>query len=123
MLVEHGHDPATDRRFLRLIGGGIEFGERAEDAGRREWMEELGAELADVRLLDVLEDFLEHAGRVGHEIVFLFEASLANFDRFARDEIELVEADGSRHVASWVSIDALSDGPLPFVPKAAARWL
>ena len=54
LVVRDGHAlveiyPATERhgKFARAIGGGIEFGETAVDAVRREFEEELGIVLAD----------------------------------------------------------------------------
>jgi ADP-ribose pyrophosphatase YjhB (NUDIX family) len=49
LLLVDGWDPATGTRFHVPAGGGVEFGERAADAVRRELREELGV---DVRLGD-----------------------------------------------------------------------
>lgn len=50
VLLAHGFDSAREERFYRPPGGTIEFGERAADAVRREFREELGAELDELRL-------------------------------------------------------------------------
>ncbi|MDW3844990.1 NUDIX domain-containing protein [Micromonospora sp. BRA006-A] len=55
------------------MGGGIDFGETAEAAVRRELREELDVDLLDVRLLGVLENLFHAFGRDGHEIVFVFD--------------------------------------------------
>ena len=45
LLVYRGQDSLRNITFYRLLGGGIEFGERGCDAVAREFREELGAEL------------------------------------------------------------------------------
>jgi ADP-ribose pyrophosphatase YjhB (NUDIX family) len=62
LLVEHGFDPVKREHFFRPPGGGIEFGERAVDALRREIREEFGAELAGPRLLGVVENVFRYGG-------------------------------------------------------------
>ena len=64
--------------FYRPFGGGLEFGERASAAIRREIMEELGAEISTPQLLDVLEDIHDLGEGRRHNIVFLFRAELLN---------------------------------------------
>lgn len=54
-----GTDSVTGETFHRLIGGGIEFGETAEAALRREFAEELGVTLGSVELLEVVENIFE----------------------------------------------------------------
>ena len=55
LAAEHAVIPGH-HRFVRAIGGGIEFGERAEHALRREFRAELGVELSSVELLAVTEN-------------------------------------------------------------------
>lgn len=119
LLVEHGYDSVGQRTFYRVIGGGIEFGERAEDAVCREWLEELGAELADLRLLGVTENLFTNEGQPGHEVVFVFAGRLRDAPRFLSTPIEIVESDGQRHAAEWIPAAELAAGPVPLFPDGA----
>jgi ADP-ribose pyrophosphatase YjhB (NUDIX family) len=87
LLVFEGHDDVKGETYYRPLGGGIDFGEPAEDALRREFREELAAELTNVSLLGVVENIFTVDGRPGHEIVFLFEAELADRSWYEREEL------------------------------------
>lgn len=78
ILVWKGYDPDKQETFYRPLGGGIEFGETAEEALRRELREELDVELGAVRLIGVLENLFRVRGVPGHEIVFVFDAVVAD---------------------------------------------
>ena len=78
ILVFEARDETRDLTYYRPLGGGIEFGERSDDAVRRELQEEIGAELDELRLLTVLENLFELEGKASHEIVFVYEATLAD---------------------------------------------
>src|SRR5688572_21554810 len=78
ILVTAGYDPGKDERFFIPAGGGVEFGELAADAARREMREELGIELADVTLLGVFENIFAFDAQPGHEIVFAFVGTPAD---------------------------------------------
>ena len=75
LAEEHAVIPCH-HRFVRAIGGGIEFGERAEEALRREFRAELGVELCGAELLAVTENLFQLAGAPGHEIVHVFRRPL-----------------------------------------------
>jgi 8-oxo-dGTP pyrophosphatase MutT (NUDIX family) len=116
VLVERGYGRLDNGHFYRAIGGHIDFGERAAQTVVREWSEEYGLTLEDVRLLGVLENFFTYEGRPGHEIVFAFEARVVEPDVYRRDEFEGIDPDGRRHEAVWVSLDALATGDIPLAP-------
>jgi len=116
ILVEHGYDRVKQQQFYRAIGGGIEFGERAADAARREWMEELGVELAEMRLLGVLENLFTYDGRPGHEIVFVFTAQIRDALPHATAPLEVVDSDGQHHAVAWVPLAELEGGTVPLYP-------
>src|SRR5262245_10442951 len=60
----------------RALGGAIEFGESAEEAVAREFLEEIGKPVRCSKQLCVLENLYSHEGARGHEVVFAFEAEL-----------------------------------------------
>ncbi len=95
ILVFEGRDETKGETFYRPLGGGIEFGERAVDALRRELREELAVELSGVRLLGVLENIFTAFGRGGHEIVFVYAADLDDPALYAVDDVGRVADEGS----------------------------
>ena len=120
-LVFEAWDSVKQRAFRRFAGGGIEPGETAEQAVRRELFEELDTGIEDVRLLGVLENIFEHEGKPGHEIVFLFAANATNAEVYASDELVFVE--GPELVpARWIAKAYLNDGA-EFVPPGALELL
>ena len=70
--------PEKGRLYYRPLGGTIEFGERGEEAVRREFREEIAADLADVRYLGMLENIFTYDGRRGHEIVLVYDGLLTD---------------------------------------------
>lgn len=112
LLVIDAEEPGTGRRFHRLFGGGIEFGERAEDAVVREIREELGAELLDVERLGVVENLFVYEGRAAHEVVFLFLGRVADRAFYERERIDAVEANGRAMTGIWRRIGDPTAPPL-----------
>ena len=108
ILVAEGYDPVKKQTFYRPLGGGIEFGERAEDAVRREIREEIGAEIASLEYLFTLENIFTFNGKPGHEIVLIFDGQLADERLYTQDRIPGQETDGAQHaplIVIWKQLD------------------
>ncbi|XVU28004.1 NUDIX hydrolase [Actinoplanes sp. CA-054009] len=121
VLVCEYHDPTKDQTFYRPLGGGIDFGETAEAAVRRELREELGAELTDVRRLGVLENIFHGFGRDGHEIAFIFDCRLADQTIYERDLVgEILDDAGTK--VMWRSLNSF-DADSPLYPVGLADLL
>jgi 8-oxo-dGTP pyrophosphatase MutT (NUDIX family) len=116
------YDPITKRNLVRFPGGGIEHGEFSVDAVRREMREELNTELADLRLLGVLENIFGFQGQPAHELVFLFAARAANAAIYATNEN--VAAETNEEVPlRWVTLEEMTSGGTVLVPEGALELL
>lgn len=110
LAEEYAGDGWSDP-FLRAPGGGIEFGEHADDAVRREFAEELGVTLDSARLLGVTENIFDAHGKRGHEIVYAYGIRCAALEALPRD-VRLPVQDADTTVG-WYPLEAL---PAPFYP-------
>ena len=109
--MARGFDDTKGERFLRPVGGAVEFGETAVEALRREVREELREEIRDPVRLGVLENIFEYCGETGHEVVFVYDAAFVNGDLYSQPELELHEPiwDGA---ARWIDPERLPSEPL-----------
>ncbi len=102
ILVVRGYDSIKKEIFYRLPGGGIEFGETAEEALIREFHEEFGIDVKIERRLDVFENIFNYEDQKGHEIVFIYEASLTHENLYKEDGIKFIEGGHMDIEAKWV---------------------
>ncbi|CAH0261811.1 Nucleoside triphosphatase NudI [Microbacterium oxydans] len=121
VLALSGTDRARDLEFLRAIGGGIEFGELAVDALRREFVEELGVELEAVELLGIRENIFTYEGEPGHEIAHIYAVNSLALDAVALDAELHVLDEGSP--VRWVRISDIIDGRQVLFPDGATELL
>ena len=121
VLALFGTDHTRGLDFLRAIGGGIEFGERAEEALRREFVEELGVELEAVELLGIRENIFMYEGEPGHEIAHIFAVSSFELDAVGLDTELHVLDEGSP--VRWVPISDIRDGTQVLFPDGATELL
>ncbi|MEV8251893.1 NUDIX domain-containing protein [Microbacterium sp. NPDC076768] len=121
VLALEGTDHARGLNFFRAIGGGIEFGERAEDALHREFMEELGVHLDAVELLGVREDIFTYEGVAGHEIAHIFALHSAELDAIPLDATLHILDEGSP--VRWFPFNEVLTGDRPLFPVGAPELL
>jgi ADP-ribose pyrophosphatase YjhB (NUDIX family) len=105
MLVSE-HVAGSDPPFQRPLGGHVEFGEYAQDTIHREFLEETGQVVTDVRLLGVLENIFGWRGGTEHEVVFVFTAAFADEAAYEIEEQPILDNAGRRVL--WRPADAVS---------------
>lgn len=118
VLSLKGFDHKKGQTFYRLLGGGIEFGERAETTVVREFKEELDINVKVVRHLGVDENIFIYEGCSGHEIAFFFEVELVNPDD-AQKQFVFVEDELRNNEVVWAEID----GKDPIYPQGFRRFI
>ena len=104
-VVPERAEPA-DPPFQRPLGGHVEFGEYAADTIHREFGEEIGQAVTDLRLLGVLENIFGWRGGTEHEVVFIFAAALASAAAYDIEE-QRIRDNLDRRVL-WRPADAVS---------------
>ena len=116
LLVAEGYDLAKTEYFFRPVGGGIEFGELGTDTIAREVMEELGAEVRDVRYLFTVENIYVFDNAPGHEIVLVYDGEFVDEALYDREVVRGVEAE-TPFDGIWMSVDALRNDARPLYPS------
>ena len=122
ILVAEGFDEVKNQKFYRPLGGTIEFGEYSNETVRRELMEEIQAEVSDLRYLGTLENIFTFNGENGHEIVFVYDGKFTDKTLYER---ELLQADeqGQSFKAVWVDLREIGPGSSPLYPTGLAELL
>lgn len=120
LLVSESAEPL----FQRPLGGHVEFGEYAADTIHREFGEELGQVVTDVRRLGVLENIFPWEGGTEHEVVFIFTAAFADPAAYEIEEQPIL--DNPERRVLWRPADAVSPPLYPAgLPAliASVAWL
>lgn len=122
LLVCEYYDHVKDETFYRPLGGGIEFGERGYQTVQREFHEELGVELVKGHYLATLENIFTHEGQRGHEIVLLYQVTLADLSLYEQETIEVNEG-GKTLTARWMPLHKFQTGGPPLYPDGLPELL
>ncbi len=123
ILVFEGYDKAKGETFYRPLGGGIEFGEKSEDAVRRELKEEIDAEVGEIRYLGALENIFTLNGNSYHEIVLVYDGVLEPRGLYEQAVIVGREANGEEIRVIWKALDEFGAGKSILYPDGLLNLL
>jgi len=122
LFLAEWRDPLTGQPFYRPLGGTIEFGEYSRDCVVREIREEIGAEVTDLTYLATIENVFTYNRQMGHEIVLVYQAHLADPALYQVESI-VGDDNGSELVVVWKPIDHFRAGKLPLYPTGLLELL
>lgn len=119
LLVGEGYDNEKNQTFYRCLGGGIEFLEKSTDALKREFKEEINAEIVVKDFLGVFENIFTYTGKNAHEIVFFYSIEIP--DKYYKDEYKII--DQTNHVAKWIDISEFKNGEKILYPTGTLKYI
>ena len=119
VLASEGYDKVKGVHFWRAIGGGIEFLEKSNQTLKREFMEEIGANVTVGDFLGVDENIFTFDGKQGHELIFLYRVILDENDY---KEVYYEEGD-TNHPIKWVDVSDLKSGKEIIYPTSVVKYL
>ena len=80
LLVSEGFDKVKNQTFYRCLGGGIEFKEKSDVALKREFKEEIDANINVGDFLGISENIFTFNGKNGHELVLFYNVDINEKD-------------------------------------------
>lgn len=119
LLVSEGFDEVKNQTFYRCLGGGIEFFEKSDEALKREFLEEINANIKVKDFLGVSENRFTFNGKKGHEIIFLYSIEIADSD--FKPEYNIIDEEDS--IAKWISIDEFKNKNKILYPEAVFDFI
>ena len=124
ILVFEGFDKVKNETFYRPLGGGVEFGETAEETVRRELKEEINADVEDIRFLGALENIFTFNNDKYHEIVLVHDGVLKEPGLYEQAVIVGHEADVEEPFkAMWMSLNEFREGKFILYPDGLLELL
>lgn len=116
-------DPHDGRQMLIPPGGGVEFGERLDDAVVREVWEEVGLRIERPRRLGMLENVFSFAGKPEHELIFVYDTDCPDARLCAQAEVVITESNGNKFTGVWLTLEEIVASGLQLVPEGLVDLL
>lgn len=119
ILASRGYDEIKDKHFYRCLGGGIEFLERSDDTLKREYLEEIGADITVNKFLGVSENIFTFNGKTGHELILLYDITISE-DSYK--EQYFIEGNVN-HIVDWVDVEKIKSGEITLYPTEVVDYI
>ncbi|MBD2363802.1 NUDIX hydrolase [Anabaena sp. UHCC 0399] len=123
IFVSEGYDPVKQSKFYRALGGGVDFGETSIEALKREFQEEIQADLTNIRYLGCIENIFIYNGRKGHEVIQLYQCDFADSKFYQLESLVFSESEHHQHTALWIDIARFQSSELRLVPEEFFNYL
>ena len=119
VLVSEGYDKVKNQTFYRCLGGGIEFLEKSDEALKREFKEEIDADIVVKDLLDVAENIFTYEGKDAHELIFIYNVDINDNDY--KGEYSIIDETDS--IAKWIDISKFKNKEAILYPTEVIKYL
>ncbi|NJN86654.1 MAG: NUDIX hydrolase [Leptolyngbyaceae cyanobacterium SL_7_1] len=122
VFVSQGYDPVKQQTFYRAMGGGIDFGEPSIEALKREFQEEIQAELTNICYLGCIENLFTFNGIPGHELIQLYRCDFVDGKFYQLPALTFNEGDRQK-TAIWIDVHRFTSGELILYPEGFLDYL
>ena len=120
LLVSEGFDKVKNETFYRCLGGGIEFLEKSSDALKREFKEEIGANIIIKDFLGVSENIFTYQGKKAHELILFYSIDISD-DNY-QEEYKVIDDHGET-IAKWIDIQEFKNKSKILYPEDVFKYL
>lgn len=120
LLVGEGFDKSKNEHFYRCLGGGIEFLEKSSDALKREFSEEIHANIIIKDFLGISENIFTYKGKNAHELVLIYSIDIP--DEYYKEEYHIID-DKADYMARWIDIDDFKNKSKILYPEDIFKYL
>lgn len=120
LLVSEGYDKAKNQTFYRCLGGGIEFLETSTEALKREFLEEINANISVNNFLGFSENIFTYQGKNAHELVFYYDITIPE-NQYKENYI--INDDHGQSKAMWIDINEFKNKNKILYPKEVFKYL
>jgi len=117
LLVSEDYDSVKKEYFCVPLGGHVRYNERSVDTVKREFLEEINAELINIELITVLENFFEWNGEHYHEINFVYKGELADKSLYHKHDIPFLDPKYSNAKVKWINPEDFKNGKHVLYPE------
>lgn len=120
ILVGEGFDNVKNETFYRCLGGGIEFLEKSSDALKREFLEEISANIIVKEFLGISENIFTYKGKNAHELILFYCIDIPDSDY--KEEYNISD-DCGEYKAKWIDISEFKSKNKIIYPEEVFDYL